>query len=164
MDALIGAALPAIRGLHLAALLCGLGVEAFRLLSLRLLATSVEGAVLLRRMDSCVRLSAIVALGSAAAWFWLQGSVMLGRPIDDIETAATIAGTSFGTMLGLRSGLLVLAIGLLRGGRLASAAVLPVLAAATLLQGGLGHGAATDPWTTAALGLHVLAARVDLLL
>ncbi|WP_187640239.1 CopD family protein [Bosea sp. F3-2] len=47
---------------------------------------------------------------------------------------------------------------LLHGEESVRAAGLVLLAIAAFLQGLLGHGAATDPWTTAALGLHVLAA------
>lgn len=158
MDALIGAALPAIRWLHLAALLSGLGAEAFRLLSRRALATTSAGEALLRGLVSYARLSVLVTLASGAAWFWLQGSAMLGRPVDSIEAARTIAETLFGQALLLRASLLVLTIWLLRSSGRAGSAALPVLAIAVLLQGWLGHGAATDRWTTAALGLHVLAA------
>lgn len=158
MDALIGAALPAIRWLHLAALLSGLGSEAFRLLSRRTLAATPAGAALLSSIASYSRLSVVVALASGAAWFWLQGSVMLGGPVDSIEAARTIAGTRFGEALLLRAGFLVLAIWRWRGNRRAGPTALLALAAAALLQGWLGHGAATDPWITAALGLHVLAA------
>lgn len=158
MEALIGAALPAVRWLHLTALLSGLGIEAFRSLCHRLLAGTPEGERLLRRLASCSRLSVVLALASGAAWFWLQGGAMLGRPLDSIETAAVMAGTRFGEALMLRAGLLILALVLLRGeGHVRAAALLP-LAIAASLQGLLGHGAATDPWTTAALSLHVLAA------
>lgn len=158
MDALIGAALPASRWLHLAALLSALGTEAFRLLSYRLLAGAREDRELPGRFAACSRRLAILALASGALWFWLQGSTMLGRPLDGIAAAAVVAQTQFGEALLLRAGLLMLAAVLLRDMASARAMGLLLLAAATSLQGLLGHGAATDPWTTLALGLHVLAA------
>ena len=160
MEALIGAALPAIRWLHLAALLSGLGTEAFRLLSRRPLTTTPKGERLLHRLVSWSRFSVILALASGAVWYWLQGSAMLGRPLDGMGAASAVAGTRFGETLLLRAGLLVLALALLRGeGRARAAGLLP-LAIAAWLQGFLGHGAATDSWTTAALGLHVVAAGI----
>ena len=54
--------------------------------------------------------------------------------------------------------LLALAGLLLRGEGLARSGALLLMAIAALMQGLLGHGAATDLWTTTALGLHVLAA------
>ncbi|MEZ2405657.1 CopD family protein [Bosea sp. RCC_152_1] len=158
MDALIGAALPAARWLHLAALLSGLGIEAFRLLSQGPLATTPGGRQLLHRLSSCSRLSLILALAGGAVWFWLQGSAMLGRPLDNLASVAAIAETRFGEVLLARAGLLVLAGLLLRGEGVARTGALLLMTIAALLQGLLGHGAATGFWTTAALGLHVLAA------
>lgn len=158
MDTLIGAAVPAVRWLHLIALLSALGIEAFRLLSRPVLAGTPEGRELLRRFTVCVSLLLALALASGVLWFWLQGSVMLGRLLDSAETAAIVARTRFGEALLLRAGLLVLAVAAFRGTEAARRAGLSLLAAATLLQGLLGHGAATDRWVTAALGLHVLAA------
>src|SRR5690606_2495582 len=113
---------------------------------------------LLRRFASCSRLLVFLALVSSSLWFWLQGSVMLGRPLDNFEAAIVVARTRFGEALLLRVHLLVLAVALLHGKGAARATGLSLLAAAALLQGLLGHGAATDCWTTLALGLHVLAA------
>jgi len=158
VDALIGAALPAARWLHLAALLSGLGIEAFRLLSQGPLATTPGGQQLLHRLSSCSRLSLILALAGGAVWFWLQGSAMLGRPLDSLESVGVVAETRFGAVLLARAGLLALAGLLLRGSGVARTGTLLVMTVATLMQGLLGHGAATDFWTTAALGLHALAA------
>lgn len=158
MDVVIEAGLPAIRGLHLVALLSSLGTEAFRLLSYRPLTATPVGSVLLLGIVSYGRIAAILALASGAAWFWLQGGAMLGRSVDGIEAARAIAETHFGGALLLRLGLLGLAIWLLRRNGGARAAVLPLLAVAAFLQGWLGHGASTDMRTTAALGFHVLAA------
>lgn len=158
MDALIGPALPVVRLLHLLALLSGLGIEAFRLLSHRLLAGTPEGRELLCGFAACSRLLVILALASGAVWFWLQGNAMLGRPLGSIEAGGVVAGTRFGEALLLRAGLLLLAVLLLRGKESMRAAGLILLAAAALLQGQLGHGAAVDLWTAVALGLHVLAA------
>lgn len=158
MDALIGAALPAVRWLHLVALLSGLGTEAFRLLSRRLLATTPGGRQLLHRLSSCSRLSLVVALAGGAVWFWLQGSVMLGRPMNSFQSVGIVADTRFGEVLLTRAGLLALAGLLLRGDGIARTGALLLMTVATLMQGLLGHGAATDFWTTAALGLHILAA------
>lgn len=158
MEALIGAALPAVRWLHLAALLSALGTEAFRLLSQRLLAASPNGELFLLRLMSWSRLSLVLALVSSVGWFALQGSAMLGRPLDSVDAAGVVAATRFGEVLLLRIGLLVLAIALLRGRGGKQVSGLVVLGIATALQGLLGHGAATDVTTTVALGLHVVAA------
>ncbi|TQI72452.1 putative copper export protein [Bosea sp. AK1] len=158
MDVLIGAALPAARWLHLAALLSGLGIEAFRLLSQGPLATTPGGRQLLRRLSSCSRFSVILALAGGALWFWLQGSAMLGRPLGSLESIAAVAETRFGEVLLSRAGLLALAGLLLRGDGVVRTGALLLMTIAALMQGLLGHGAATDFWTTAALGLHVLAA------
>ncbi|WP_377848716.1 CopD family protein [Bosea sp. UC22_33] len=158
MEALIGAALPAVRWLHLAALLSGLGTEAFRLLACRPLAATSEGQRLSLRLASCSRFSVVAALLSGAVWFWLQGNAMLGQPLDSIQAICVLAETRFGETLMLRAGLLILTLVLLRGTGLARTVGLLLLTVAALLQGLLGHGAATDPWTTTALGLHVAAA------
>ncbi|WP_353181932.1 CopD family protein [Bosea sp. (in: a-proteobacteria)] len=158
METLIGAALPAIRWLHLVALLAALGAEAFRLLSHHRLATDAKGAALLGGVAVYARLCMAAAFVSGIAWFWLQGGAMLGRPLDGVEAVRTVAGTRFGEMLLLRAGLLVLALAFAQGRGPMRVAAPAWLAAAAALQGWLGHGAATDPVTASALGLHVVAA------
>jgi putative copper export protein/mono/diheme cytochrome c family protein len=99
-----------------------------------------------------------VALAGGAVWFWLQGSSMLGHPLDSLESVGLVAETRFGEVLLSRAGLLALAGLLLRRESPARAGALVFMTIAALLQSLLGHGAATDLWTTAALSLHVLAA------
>ncbi|PZU92690.1 MAG: hypothetical protein DI527_08440 [Chelatococcus sp.] len=158
MEALIGTALPALRAVHLVVLFGALGSATVRLLLGRGLATGAGGEALPGQLAICGRLCVLLAIVSGAGWFWLQGSVMAGRPIADLPTLRTIAETGFGKALLLRAALLAGAVALFRRGGWASPAALSLLVLAALLQGALGHGAATDPTTMTALGIHAAAA------
>ncbi len=158
MTAFIEAALPAIRWLHLAALLSSLGTEAFRLLAWGRLEASPEARSLLRWLARFSRAGVALALVSGVLWFWFQGSAMLGNTVASREAAQAILQTRFGGTLLLRLALLIVTLWLLQSEGRGRWFALPILAASAFLQGGLGHGAATDGWVTVALGLHVVAA------
>ncbi|MGO4674854.1 CopD family protein [Bosea sp. 2YAB26] len=158
MTAFIEAALPAIRWLHLAALLSSLGTEAFRLLAWGRLGAAPEATSLLRRLARFSRAGVVLSLVSGGAWLWFQGSAMLGNAVASREAALAILQTLFGGTLLLRLALLVVSLWMLHSEGRGRWLALPLLAAAAFLQGGLGHGAATEGWVTIALGLHVVAA------
>lgn len=158
MNGFIEAALPAIRWLHLAALLSSLGTEAFRLLAWGRLGAAPGAASLLRRLTRFSRAGVALSLVSGVAWLWFQGGAMLGTPVASRDTALAILQTRFGETLLLRLALLAIALWLLQSERSGRSIALPLLATAAFLQGGLGHGAATEGWVTIALGLHIVAA------
>lgn len=158
MNAFIEAVLPAIRWLHLAALLSSLGTEAFRLLTWGRLGAAPEAQSLLRRLVRFSRAGVALSLVGGVLWLWFQGSAMLGSAVASWEATLAILQTRFGETLLLRLALLVVALWLLRSERRGRSIALLFLATAAFLQGGLGHGAATEGWVTIALGLHVVAA------